>query len=158
MLMLELTAQNVRDLGERCHRRPGEVNIDAVDIEIVSGTFPFSKARLEEHRRVIDGLLVQLPRVFRVYGYGYPPGGGGWSFLHARFLEDGRQWGEHAHVDVLLALGLGIGSVSWCFPRKMWPTLPDGLPFFQIMPPKDNKDAIWLDFTEQLGRGLHRKI
>jgi hypothetical protein len=156
MLKLALTAQNVRDLGELCHRRPGEK--DSVDIEIVSGTFPFSPTRLEEHRQVIDGLLVQLPRVFRVQEYGSPPGGGGSSFLNACFLPDGQQWGEHAHVDVLLALGLGIGSVQWSMPRVLWHTLPGGLPYFQIMPPKDNKDAIWLDFTEQLSRGLHRKI
>lgn len=156
MLNLELNAQNVRDLGERCLSRPGEQG--HIDIEIVSGTFRFSQARLEEHRQVIDGLLVQLPREFRVREYGSPPGGGGWSFLHACFLPGGQPWGEHAHVDVLLALGLGIGSVQWSLPRELWPSLPGGLPYFQIMPPKDNKDAIWLDFTEQLSRGLHRKI
>ena len=98
-------------------------------------TFCFLRESLEAHRAAIDALLAQLPTEFRALAYGLPAGGG-WTFLNACVRQDGVHWGEHPDVELLLALGLAIGSVEWSLPRDMWEALPGQLPYFQILPPQ----------------------
>ena len=130
--MLELTAENVYALLEECSR-PFPVP-DADDIITVQHHLYFSRDKLEANRASIDELLAQLPTGFRALGYG-EGAGGGWSFLNACERADGVHWGQQRDVDLLLGLGLAIGSVQWSLPRDVWEVLPGGMPYFQINPP-----------------------
>ncbi len=138
---MELTAKNVYELLKECslpHPVPAED-----EIKTVGHLLHFSRAKLEESRATIDELLAQLPAAFRAVGYG-PDAGGGWSFLNAPVRADGVHWGEQRAVDLLLGLGLAIGSVEWGLPRHLWHYLPGGMPYFQINPPRQllqNKDS-----------------
>lgn len=130
---MQLTAENVCALLEECSR-PFPVPA-ADDITTVAHHLYFSRAKLEEHRAAIDGLLAQLPVAFRAVGYG-SDAGGGWSFLNACVRADGVHWGEQREVDLLLGLGLAIGSVQWSLEPEFWALMPGGMPYFQINPPQ----------------------
>ena len=126
-----LTAIAVQELALRCRPVAEGKNIE---VEGISATFRLSRARLEQHRAAIDELLAQLPHEFRAKGYG-PAAGGGWTFLNACVRADGYHWGEQYYVELLLALGLAIGSVAWSLPPELWDYLPGKMPYFHINPP-----------------------
>lgn len=80
----------------------------------------------------IARILAQLPDAF--FPKEVPGGGGGHSFLAACEDRDGRHWGEHMHIDGLLALGLAANMVHFCAPRDIWSILPGGMPYFVVSP------------------------
>lgn len=131
--MLELTPNNVQLLVADCCATL-DAPLETTVIEAVRTTFHFVRAKLEVHRAAIDELLAQLPVAFRAVGYG-PDAGGGWTFLNACERADGLHWGEHRDIDLLLGLGLAIGSVQWSLGRDMWDVPPGGMPYFQNKPP-----------------------
>ena len=109
--------------------REGDEPQDWVIIESVQKTLRYSQTRLARCRPQILALLAELPTEFRSVHLG---GGGGWTFLNACIDVHGRHWGEHAHVDLLISLGLAIEAVQFGLPREYWPALPGGLPYFEV--------------------------
>ncbi len=132
---MELTAENVRKVFKDCLFKDTEV-VDGqppktmVTVEGIMATFELHPERLESHRKDVIELLDQLPETFRLEG------GGGWSFLCACNRKDGTQWGEHPDMELLFALGIGLGLAKWALPREMWDVLPGALPYVTVMIPR----------------------
>lgn len=121
---MKLTAQAVHDLAVKC-ANVGDDG-DAVKVEGIVRNYLLSKSRLEEHRDEIVAMLHELPEQFQ------ESKGGGWSFLSAAFDKHGDHWGEHPNMEMLFALGLGLGKVVYVMPREMWRVLPGGMPYLVI--------------------------
>lgn len=100
---------------------------DAVQVEGVLRKFAFHPGRLESHREEVKALLAELPDNFQASK------GGGWTFLNACVTKGGEQWGEHAHCEMLLTLGIGLGLAKWQLPRDMWRVLPGGMPYVVVL-------------------------
>lgn len=101
---------------------------DAVIVEGVTIVFGFHPGRLESKRADVVALLRRLPPEFRVEP--------GQSFLNACMTADGEQWGEHANVQELLALAIGLKLARWTFPREVWHALPGGMPLVVLTLPE----------------------
>ena len=129
-----LTALAVRELALDCLLAPDQVQV-LVEVQSVRTRFGFARDRLDHNRARIQELLAQLPPEFRAMGSG-PAARGGWTFLNACVRADGVHWGEHPDVELLLALGLAIGSVRWLLERELWDVLPGGMPYFYIILPQ----------------------
>lgn len=118
-----------------CLYRDGEiigeaVPIDRVRVQGVISDFGFHPERLESHREEVHAILELLPIEFQSRKTG---GGGGWSFLQGCVDKNGTLWtGLQRRVEQLLVLGVGLGYVTWQFPRDMWSILPGGMPYLEI--------------------------
>lgn len=88
--------------------------------------FGFHPQRLEECRYDVYDYLSQLPHTFR------KDGGGGWSFLEACVTSDGVQWGEHANMEQLFALGCALKLAEPLLLRERWAMLPGSVPYFVL--------------------------
>lgn len=117
-----LTAANVQKIFKECLLKENELVDGVPNISIVVGegivnNFGFSEERIKEKEEKIVELINQLPQIEE-----------GPSFLSLCFSNDGRQWGEHLHVEQLIALGIASGNLAYCLPREMWEILPGGMP------------------------------
>lgn len=88
--------------------------------------FAFSATRLEARKDDIKSMLSQLPEGFFV------DSGGGMTLMNAVVTRQGVLWGEQSMADHLFALGSALGLCKYCFPRALWSSLPDGLPYFVV--------------------------
>lgn len=87
-------------------------------------------AELAKHRTDVEKMLGEMDDAFMV------DGGGGMSFLNLCQDRDGHLWtGLHQTCDQLLAMGVGLGLVSFPFPREVWDALPGAVPYVQINRP-----------------------
>lgn len=130
---MELTADNVYQTLMACLYHKGEDQRQAKEVQSVKFWGKFDPIRVAGQRANILAMLSQLPAQFRDTHIAQ-----GASFLLACEREDGVQWGEHTHVDWLLALGLGVDVVHFPFPRELWPKLPMGVPSFILQLPVDH--------------------
>jgi hypothetical protein len=106
----------------------GEPPKGAVVAEGITRTFVFHPLRLESHRAFVKDCLRLLPTPF-LEGHG-----DGWSFLNACQQEDGTLWtGEHARVEELLCLGIGLGLVKCLVPKDLWSAFPGKMPYYRIL-------------------------
>lgn len=121
-----LTATRVHEVFRACLFHDGEDTSTRVKVECITQSFGFHPERLEEQRPVIEEMLAELPDEFQKNG------GGGWSFLNACMDKHGNHWAEHPTMQLLVALGLGIGRVHFSLPREMWSVFPGGMPYFVI--------------------------
>lgn len=147
--MMELTAENVMTTVKDCVYHDDDPELDPVKLMeirasgddltpeqlppstivtygIMSG-FGFNRRRLISHIQDIKDMLSQLPDDFHV-----TKGNEGWSFLAAALRADGEHWGEHHHIEALVALGGAIGCVRWTLPKPLWFILPGGMPYFTV--------------------------
>jgi hypothetical protein len=132
-------------IGHDCMYDETEINAEGtvpaagvplpVMVEAVTHKLGFHPARLESHRAEVVAALRQLPHQF------FTGKGGGWSFLNACWLENGEQWtGVHRTVEVLLALGQGLGLVELVPRREHWHAFPGGMPYVMItLPPEEGR-------------------
>ena len=100
--------------------------VDPVKVDGIVSSIGFHPERVKSHTDEIDEMLGQLPRKFW-----FECGGGG-SFLEMCTMEDGGQWGEQYNAEELMVLGIAIGRISYCLPRKFWNVFPGGVPYIQI--------------------------
>jgi len=138
---MELTSQAVQNVLEYVLFKTEEEGVDAcltivkddtdrkgaVIVEGIMSNFGFHPKRLEEKKAEIIALLNELPDSF------HEGKGGGMSFLNACNDKTGRQWGEHRSMELLFVLGMAIGKVKLCLPRKMWTVLPGGMPYYAVL-------------------------
>lgn len=128
---MNLTAENVETVFKDCLFLDGEIPNDhppnhMVKVEGIMHNFGFHSERLNSHKEDVVSMLTELPDDFRAGS------GGGASFLNACMTKSGIQWGEHINIEQLVALGIGLGVVSYCLPKAMWSMLPGGMPYFVI--------------------------
>lgn len=125
---MQLTAEHVEKTFFRCLFEEGESQDRAIVVEGIVNTYGFHPSRLEENRIVVRDLLAELPEKF------FEGSGGGYSFLGACEDKTGRQWtGLHRTMEMLFALGLGLGLVKCLLPREMWSILPGGMPYYVVV-------------------------
>lgn len=106
------------------------VPADRVRVRGVISEFGFHPQRLASHREEVHAVLELLPIEFQSRQTG---GSGGWSFLQACVDKNGTLWtGLHRRVEQLVALGIGLGYITWQFPPDMWSVLPGGMPYLEI--------------------------
>lgn len=99
----------------------------AVMVKAIRVKYGFHPGRLEAHREQVRGWLKALPHQFRAEV------GGGWSFLQACMQENGVQWtGEHVTMEMLFALGIGLGLAKIPLDRTLWSSLPGGMPYITL--------------------------
>ena len=118
---MKLTAKNVIELLDKCGSETGDISIMGI-----AHQFCFDSQKLNEHKSEIKELLYQLPDTF------LKDTGGGWSFLMACTDREGKQWGEHIHMEALFALGEACELCKSMFPRELWKALPGGVPYYII--------------------------
>ena len=123
--MSKLDASRVNEIFRLCLSKDS-TDPDGLVVEGVLSETMLNRAKLDEFRGEISGMLDELPDAFKANG------GGGWSFLQACMDKHGNHWGEHPHMDELFQLGMGIGKVQCLLPRNLWKTLPGGMPYYMI--------------------------
>ena len=126
-----LTADHLLEILRDCLFTPcelvdGAAPPDACTVQGILTTYQFHRARLESHRAEIHAMLEELPDTFQAGK------GGGWSFLNACVRQDGEQWGEHHHMELLFCLAIGLDLAQWLMPRDFWGALPGGMPYVQV--------------------------
>lgn len=128
--MADIDPNEVRDAFVACLFEDGESQAGAVLAEGIMTDAAFHPGRLAEHSDVIDGWLDALPIEFHSVEAG---GAGGWSFLNVCQDREGRLWtGLHLTCEELLLLGMARGRVVCVLPRRMWSSLPGGMPYYVI--------------------------
>lgn len=123
---MKLTSANVESVLKDCLFNKGEDQTGATEASCITAKFFFHPGRLETHKAEIKELLDQLPVEFQTNS------GGGWSFLNACVTRDGEQWGDHAYMEALLALGIATKQAKILLPRPLWSALPGGMPYFAV--------------------------
>lgn len=99
----------------------------AAPIEAVMASYALSPAKLEKHRPEIEQMLGLLDDSFM------DDAGGGMSFLNVCEDRQGNLWtGLHSTCEQLLALGQGLGLVTYPFAREMWDILPGSMPYVLV--------------------------
>jgi hypothetical protein len=127
-----LTSEAVHEIAKRVLFKADEI-VDgkppenAVHANGIVHVFCFHPERVMEAKPQIDALLSELPDNF------FLSKGGGWTFLNAFQDRHGRHWGEHREMEMLVCLGIAVGSASWMM-RDMMEVLPGGVPYFEIHP------------------------
>lgn len=119
----EKFAEDVDLVFELCLAKPQDTHV-VLAMGIVNDA-SFSKPMIQEKRPEISGLLGRLSHKFRSDSRD----GNGESFLSMPFLEDGRQWGEHANAEMLLLLGIAAGFAEITVDRRGWHMMPGGMPY-----------------------------
>ena len=144
--MVKLSSNSVGDVFRSCLFSEEELTESGlpasamVKVEAVADTYGFSQANLETVKDNIIELLMQLSESF------FKGIGDGDSFSNAVRNDRGIVWTKsQVEVDQLLALGLGIGMITYSLPRDMWAILPGGMPYFTI-----NMDKV--DVISALGK------
>lgn len=123
---MQLSSQNVDSLFrtllfEQEELSPnGNPPDDAILVDGVRMRVGFHKGRTLEHKEDIVSLLDQLT----------PDLKDGVSLLSLCQDRDGRLWGQHRDVDLLMMLGMAVDCIVYCAPRDMWEKLPGGLPYY----------------------------
>jgi hypothetical protein len=121
-----LTTEAVENIFGDCLAKDFDATDTVVKAEGITTTAVFHPERLEANRLEINKLLDELPPQF----------GDGWSFLNACDDKTGRQWTSlHARMEQLFQLGIAIGRVRLLAPRKMWSSLPGGMPYYVVLEP-----------------------
>lgn len=112
---------------DEIQQSPNGTPEDAVIVSGIVNNFGFNPARLESHRDDVRAILDMMPEEFHAGGEG-----GGHSFLRMCMTRNGEQWGVPRNMEVLIALGIGLGYVRYCLPREMWTILPGEMPYLTI--------------------------
>ena len=122
-----LSPERVEQVFHDCLFRAEEDASNHVKAEGITMTVGFNPERLKTHKAEIEALLDELPDDFK------KSGGGGTSFLNACMDRYGDQWtGLHQRMEQLFLLGLAIGKAECLLPRKMWPELYGGMPYYVV--------------------------
>lgn len=102
----------------------GKPIVEPIKADGITCTIGFHPERLNNHKKEIEELLDELPKEFK----------DGWSFLNLCQTNKWNTWtGNHQVCEQLMVLSLAVNKMSYCFPKEMWPILPGGVPYIQII-------------------------
>ena len=124
---ITITATNMSELVSKsfmeCLFKDGEDTSNYVKVEGITNNFGLHPQRLEEQRELVTAMLAELPVEFKE----------GYTFLKFCTNKNGELWtGEHRVCEELIVMAIGLGLMSYCFPRKMWAILPGGVPYIIV--------------------------
>lgn len=118
-----LTAENVEKVFINCLATEPDNSVAGKGVLM---EYRFDGKELNAAKDIIISFLKQLQDEFQ------QSKGGGWSFLNAYVDKNNNQWGEHKHIEWLIALGNALGLVTFSLPKEMWNVLPGGMPYFVV--------------------------
>lgn len=136
--MTELNTENVDRIFADCMFRSHEeyeecklgklyTFVDSIQNEKVK--VGFHTGRIEQHRKEIREMLLQLPEKF------YQWEGGGASFIETCYTKDGQLWtGFHTEMEKLCLLGMASKQLGMIYKRNEWYKLPGNMPYFIVEP------------------------
>ena len=120
---MKLTSENVHNTFMDCLFKDNENKDDHILVESLMFKIGFNPEHIKKNKQDIIEMLNYLPKNFKE----------GWSFLKMCEDKDGNLWtGLHKTMNELLALGIAIDKLSFCFPRNVWPSLPGGMPYIML--------------------------
>jgi hypothetical protein len=120
----KINSHRVHELFLSCQSRDVA---NAASIEGIRGTWYLDMPTLEANRAEITEMLMELPDQFKTSG------GCGWTFLNACDDRCGNQWtGDHARMEELFVMGMGLDLVEYLMPRDLWVVLPGGMPYMVV--------------------------
>jgi hypothetical protein len=125
----KLRPEIVNEIFMDCLFNAEEDTANFVKAEGIVINVGFHPGRLAAHKEQIAELLAELPAEFQ------ESTGGGMSFLNACNDKYGQQWGEHQQMEQLFQLGVASGLAKCLLPRKFWPALPGGMPYYVVLKP-----------------------
>lgn len=132
-----IDAAAVEGIFKHCLFQKNEIGKDGkpkgemIEVEGITNRFGFHPGRIKIHESQITEFLQELPPQFNKNS------GGGWSFLNLCNTKDGEQWtGFHLRMEQLICLGMAIGKVKYCMPKKFWSVLPGGMPYVMLTLPQ----------------------
>ena len=124
---MELSVKNVTTVFMDCLFKEGENTDDPAIAKGITLNIGFNKDRLKKNDENITSMLKQLPIGF------YKNSGGGMTFLDACNNAEGNQWtGSHEIMEQLFCLGLASEKAYYLLSRKMWCSLPGGMPYIVV--------------------------
>lgn len=122
---IELHPQAVFDLTMACLPAEGST-APITKVEGLVRTYGFETPKLEQNRATIEAMMSHIP------DKAFTDGGGGMHFSEFCMDRDGRLWtGDHAIMESLVCLAIGIGKARYCLEREFWPAM-GGLPYIQF--------------------------
>lgn len=121
----DLAVENVRAVFFDSLALEGE-QVPATRVRGVVNEYAFNDGRLESHRGAVRRFLSHASTSF------YADRGGGHSYRQLGRRRDGREWADLEDVERLLALGLGLGLIEFCFQRSRWDLFPQGVPYVRL--------------------------
>lgn len=125
--MTQLLPRTVEALFQTCLFGKADNTAERVEVQAVVRRFYFHRGRLQAHEAQIVELLGELPVEF------HRSGGGGYTFLNGCLDKHGQQWtGMQSTVELLIALGIGVGKAEFLVPRDQWAALPGGVPYIVV--------------------------
>jgi len=124
---MELTNENVTNVFDSCLYDASENTDNHFRVDGITKSIDFTPEKLKENEQNIVKMLQRLPDQFQ------KDGGGGWSFLNTCEDNMGNQWsGDHAQMEKLVLLGIGVGKVKFSMPKEWWSAFPGGMPYLVI--------------------------
>lgn len=122
-----LSANRVRVIYAGCFRREGWNPMKSVVVEGALLRHTLSLKMLQHWREDIIKLLLCLPAGFRV------DEGAGGSVMMLNQRANRTIWTtDLTDTEKLIALGLGVGLLSFCATRANWSKLPGGVPYVRV--------------------------
>lgn len=111
----------------------------------LSNEYVLNVARLGSHRETVRGFLSRVSTLY------YADRGGGHSCFFLSRRRDGVDWGARPDMERLLALGLGLDLIEFCFKRGRWDLFPRGMPYVRLRP---DLYRLWAVFRCPVPAGL----
>lgn len=125
---MELTAININQIFEDCMfettPKPGTKYIHSQGFAANVGLDP---AKINKYSTTIKELLDKLDVRFN------ESSGGGQSLMDAGYDKNGKRWGGLDSAEQLMILGIASGWAKYLYPRNMWYSLSNGLPWFVVV-------------------------
>ena len=123
-----IDADRVSEIFNDCLFKQDEDTTNHVKAEGINSNVGFHPERLNSHIKEITTMVMELPDDFM------QSKGGGMTFLNACNDNQGDQWtGSHQRMEQLFQLGIAIGKVNLLLPRRLWTSLPGGMPYYVVL-------------------------
>ena len=124
---MALDIKTVNQTFLACLAIPRKRGIQRASVQVAGTHAVFDKAKLDEVRKEIYGLLAELPKEFHAQG------GRGWPLRNACLDKAGVQWTRSMmDVERLMALGRALGWAGPCMHESLTRILTKNEPYWRV--------------------------